>query len=476
MLLDKKVTFFSLSPIQKLIDSLPGITCILDRKGSFRFINKEFRQISGYRAEDLRDKYFTDFVSPEKRDNVQKKMKERIAGTITNSFEIDLINKNGGITSLSWMFRLNKEEQLIYCSANDTLKITETEPLASRFEKKVKQERRNLSDILERIREGFIAVDEEDRVIYWNRQAEIISGKPRSEVLTRNIFKCYPQVLQSPLYNCHRKAREEQTPQQHEAYFPESEKWIEVIIYPSKEGLTAFFRDITKRKCMEEQLEMQKKAQQKMITAAVIKAQEKERANVGLELHDNVNQVLTTVKLYTELAISGVGGPELMQKSKALLQTCIDEIRSLSKQLSAPTLGSIRMKDSINELVEGIAATGKTSICLDTKGIKDLEVNTDIHLALYRILQEHLTNILKHADASFVKIHIDHMDDELILKVIDNGKGFKMNEKRAGIGISNMTSRVVSLGGRLTLNSAPGLGCVLIAQFSLAGEKCIEEE
>ena len=205
-----------------------------------------------------------------------------------------------------------------------------------------------------------------------------------------------------------------------------------------------------------------------MITAAVIKAQEKERAEVGQELHDNVNQVLTTVKLYTELCMSNnENSADLLKKSSELLQFCINEIRILSRQLSAPSLGQIRMKDSIKELVETIAATGKTDIKLDTKDILDLEVNEELHLAIYRILQEHLTNILKHADASLVKIIINLIDDDLFIKVTDNGRGFNVYEKKGGIGIANMMSRAESLGGRLSINSAPGLGCVLIAHFEL---------
>src|SRR5437868_13052728 len=222
--------------------------------------------------------------------------------------------------------------------------------------KKTHPYRSDLYDLLEQIPEGFIAVDSQDRVIYWNHQAERISGKPRSEVILRPIFECYPEVLQSPLRYYHRKALVEQTPQHYEAYFAENEKWMEVVLYPFREGLAAFFRDITGRKNMEEQLEKQKKEHQQMITSAVIKAQEKERAQVSQELHDNVSQVLTTVKLYTELALSGVGSGELMQKSITLLQHCIDQVRGLSKQLSAPSLGSIHMQDSISELVEAMNA------------------------------------------------------------------------------------------------------------------------
>ena len=176
------------------------------------------------------------------------------------------------------------------------------------------------------------------------------------------------------------------------------------------------------------------------------------------------NQVLTTVKLYQELCLSGIGSSEeLITKSIQLLQESINEIRSLSKRLSAPTLGKIKLKDSLNELVDAIAATNRIQIEVDTSQIDNLDVGQDVHLALYRIMQEHLTNILKHASAEQVFITMTLEEGELVLKIMDDGKGFDIRQKRNGIGISNMTTRAESVQGRLVVNSAPGMGCVLMA-------------
>ena len=448
----------------KVIDHLPGIFCILDKQGAFQFVNNKFLEITGYRVEDIIGNQWTDFIK-ETSDTKKTFTYLKFENNETN-FQIELIVKNGSSIQVSWTEKFNVESQYFFCTAVQLPFVEQITPLFDQFEKKVKQHRREVYDILERIKEGFIAIDEQDRVIYWNKQAELITGRTREEVLTCNIFECYPEVLKSPLFHFHQKAKKEQQPQQYEAYFPNNEKWIEVVIYPSLQGVTAFFRDITKRKIMELELEAQQKEHQKKITAAVIQTQETERARIGQELHDNINQVLTTIKLYIELSTDGIGGQDLMKKSGVLLQNCINEIRSLSKQLSAPTLGRIKMVDTIKELVESIIETGNISIIVDTSKIKDIQIPERTHLAIYRILEEHLNNILKHADASFVKISFDSIEDELILKVSDNGKGFKMNQKRSGIGIPNMISRAESLGGRLTINSAPGLGCVLIVQFN----------
>ena len=220
-------------------------------------------------------------------------------------------------------------------------------------------------------------------------------------------------------------------------------------------------RDITEKKKQQEEQLRQEEQQQKMITNAVIKATEEERSFVGRELHDNVNQVLTTVKLYTELCLAGHGDQvELLKRSMVLLQESINEIRGLSKRLSAPSLGDIRLKDSIQELVEAINATNRFQIEFDYQ-LGNLDTSPDMHLAIYRILQEHFTNIIKHAQATQVLIQLFQEAGQLKMIIKDNGIGFEPLQYRKGIGVANMTNRAESINGSLQLYSIPGEGCKL---------------
>jgi len=378
------------------------------------------------------------------------------------------MKKNGELVTIEWSGKWDDNDKVWYCYAQVVETQTPDSQLQSEYEKKVKEYDKRLSSLVDRIGEGFVALDEEGRVIYWNNQAEIISGKAREEVLTQKIWDCYPEMTTPEFCSFYTSAIERQIHQKYEAYYPNDRKWIEIVLHPGNNGVTAFFRDITEQKKVEKELEAHKKKVNKKVTAAAIEAQENERSRISQELHDNVNQILTTVKLYIELCANDLGNKELMQRSMKLLQSCIDEIRSLSKQLSAPSLGKISLKDSLKDLVKTMADTGKTRIQLSIKGIHDIEVSKELHLAIYRILQEHLTNILKHAEAKKVRISIDYLDDDIILKVSDDGKGFSLQDIPKGIGIDNMISRAESLGGRLAINSAPGLGCVLIAHLPKA--------
>lgn len=244
-------------------------------------------------------------------------------------------------------------------------------------------------------------------------------------------------------------------------------RWLEsrgvnLLNDPYIKGLVITSRDITERIELQTQLDQRSKEIQKEMTAAVIKAQENERSQLGQELHDNVNQVLTTVKLYNEMLRDGLGKQEdLLGKSIYHLQTCINEIRSISKRLSAPTLGHISLQDSIKELVESINLIRRVNIIYTIDGHISSIASQELHLAIYRIVQEQLNNILKYAEASYATIEISLKDHTLSLMIKDDGKGFDMAQKKEGIGITNMKSRAENLNGNFHINSAPGQGCMV---------------
>ena len=227
-------------------------------------------------------------------------------------------------------------------------------------------------------------------------------------------------------------------------------------------GLVINSRDVTDRILLQQKLDAELADRQRKITSAVIKAQESERSQLGQELHDNVNQVLTTIKLYNEMLAGDIGPrDEILKKSTRYLQLCIDEIRSISKRLSAPTLGKINLTESVLELVDSINLTNKLTIHYAFDGIEIDAISQDVHLTIYRIIQEQLNNILKHANAQHVFIEISNTAQHLMLVIRDDGNGFNANQKRLGIGITNMITRAENMNGHLSIKTALNQGCVL---------------
>ena len=240
-----------------------------------------------------------------------------------------------------------------------------------------------------------------------------------------------------------------------------------VIIYLVYQNYRRSKKSLAVSEALNKEIQHQKAARENeerqrhhLITEAVIRAQESERSLIGLELHDNINQVLTTVKLHNEMVLAGVGDAQtVLPRSLGLLQNCINEIRRLSKRLSAPTLGKISLEESVNDLIDSVNHTSKVKITPYIAGLEGSSLRKELHLGVYRILQEQLNNVLKHAEASEVSIHLERTGNYLRLTVADNGKGFLVQGTKKGIGLVNMQTRAESLNGSFEIDSQPGRGC-----------------
>jgi two-component system, NarL family, sensor histidine kinase UhpB len=220
--------------------------------------------------------------------------------------------------------------------------------------------------------------------------------------------------------------------------------------------------DISQRKKLEEELAAQTIARQRQITEATIQAQEKERSEIGRELHDNINQILTTTKLYIDMAINEHDiREELLEKSYNNISSAIEEIRVLSKSLVPPSLGDIGIKEAIAEMIENLPVAQNLSIRLKTSGFSKMPVSGNIKLMVFRIVQEQLYNIIKHSRATEAEIKLAVSKKMLNITVADNGVGFDLGRKTKGIGLSNITSRAELHHGQVEVHTSPGKGCVL---------------
>jgi PAS domain S-box-containing protein len=220
--------------------------------------------------------------------------------------------------------------------------------------------------------------------------------------------------------------------------------------------------DITERKKLEAELLEKELDKQKQISQATIDTQEKERGEIGKELHDNVNQVLTTTKLYLDLSQTN---PELkddlIHKSSKNIIYVINEIRQLSRSLMNPSLGDLGLIDSLNDLIENINATRKLNVVLETKSFSETSINTHKSLMVFRIIQEALNNAIKHARAKSVLIRISTQKNTLHLQIKDDGVGFEQHKIKKGAGLNNIQNRVYLSNGLLSLETAPGNGCTI---------------
>jgi signal transduction histidine kinase len=197
---------------------------------------------------------------------------------------------------------------------------------------------------------------------------------------------------------------------------------------------------------------------------AIIGSQESEKEELGKELHDNINQILASCKLYLEVSITDKKKRDaLLPKSFEYLNLAIQEIRKLSKALVAPPFDHVDLGEALADLLECESTSTTTHFTLEDEFIDPGNVRKQLQLIIYRITQEQLQNISKHAKAKNVTIRLSEKDDRIILSIADDGIGFNYDNKSKGIGLRNIRSRVESQKGRLLIISAPGKGCILQA-------------
>ena len=241
------------------------------------------------------------------------------------------------------------------------------------------------------------------------------------------------------------------------------------IKYNSRKAVLALGKDVTEKVLLENSLSEERQIRQQQITDAVITGQEKERSQLGEELHDNINQILATTRLYIECALSENNPrPDLVKESKLLLEKAMAEIRKLSKTLLPPSLGEIGLLDALKELTENVMEANRLYIEKKWTGFPEDQLNEKLKLTIFRIVQEQMNNISKHAKATQVIIELKKINEEVQLTIKDDGIGFNTSIKRSGLGLRNMTSRAEVNNGTVQIVSQPGEGCELQVVFSLA--------
>lgn len=206
------------------------------------------------------------------------------------------------------------------------------------------------------------------------------------------------------------------------------------------------------------------------ITKAIIQAQEHERIEIGRELHDNVNQLLAASKINLRLAKDEPKkekAAEWINNSSNYIGLAIDEIRRLSHQLTPVSFHEKLIKEAFSDLVKSINPDNKFKINLQFKNFEEKRLNADLKLNLFRILQEQLRNILKHSKAKIIDISIAIEQNELIMRVYDNGVGFDSSSVKDGIGLSNMKKRTELFHGDFKIKSSLGQGCAVQVSIPL---------
>jgi PAS domain S-box-containing protein len=247
----------------------------------------------------------------------------------------------------------------------------------------------------------------------------------------------------------------------------QSSLWYHVRIFPIPKGDNSIFglvlalTDITERKLLENQLERERMEKQLEITNAVITAEENKRQEIGRELHDNIQQILASARLFLSVIdkndISELGYSYL-QQTQQMISSAIDEIRNLSHSMITPFIEKTTLKEAIENIIFNTTSSSGIKFCLEAIGLDEDKLSEKLQLTIYRIIQEQFNNILKYSKASSAWVKIVQDNEKLTLTIKDNGIGFDTSKKTSGIGLMNIKTRASLFNGEVSIRSSPGKG------------------
>jgi PAS domain S-box-containing protein len=233
------------------------------------------------------------------------------------------------------------------------------------------------------------------------------------------------------------------------------------------EYISGVFFDITERRHAEEALR-ESEQRLRFLTSQLLSAQERERKRISMELHDELGQSLAVLKLQIRAIERALRDDQQDLKADSLellhyLDGVIDAIRRLSRDLSPAILEDLGLQSALKYLLDGVSKHYTVSHSFEVEDLDHL-FPADAQIIIYRIFQECLTNISKHAGATEVSIAVKENDGLISLVIEDNGAGFdpaQVSARRAtgrGLGLAALDERARMLGGTLEIRSQPGFG------------------
>ena len=335
----------------------------------------------------------------------------------------------------------------------------------------LKYSEKKYRSLIETVEDSILVVDKHLKVLFansqflnqWKLDLSDITGESISKILNKRIIikkiKTVFELKKSKRFDFNIE-------------LAGNKYWFNIIITPQLDennqivSALCVFRDVTKRRMMEDQLKeliSTLKDQQKSLSRLskeLIRVQEDERKRISRDLHDVIGQRLTAVSLNLEAVKSGSFTEQELGKkiedSSNLVQNTIKDVQEFSFSLRPMILDDLGLIPAMQIYAKNYST--RTGIKVDIKGEKFLDgIDSDIKIVLYRVFQEGLTNVVKHAKAKNVYISFTTESNGIKMFIIDDGIGMKKSRKRKGkkdgLGLLSMEERLNIIGGSIDINS-----------------------
>jgi len=440
------------------------------------FVNQKFVEIFGYdRPKDVIGKPVSAFVHSDDRKWVSEINRQRQKGKQAPArYECKGVKRDGNIIYLevSATRTTYREEPVSLVFLRE---VTERKLAEEALRKSEAHMRAVLDASIDRIR----YVDKDMRIIWGNETTAMVHGMSPEDLVGKLCHKIFVG-RDTPCEGCPTvKARE--TGKTERAFIHqksvkgmEGETFWDTYCVPlmnkagAVEGYIQVARNITDQKVAENHIHA--------LTQQLMKAQESERQMISRELHDRVAQDLSTLKISCDTLFDDQPeiAPEVRERAfklSEILQKTIMTIRDMTYDLRPPSLDQLGLVSTVYQYCEDFAEQSGISVDFHSAGMDNLQLDSSIEINVYRLIQEGLNNIKKHADAENVLIRLVASSPDVILRIEDDGSGFDVKERMARashekrMGLRSMEERVNLLQGEIRIQSRPTRGTKILIRF-----------
>ena len=467
--------------------------CVLGFDGYYKKLNPAWEKTLGYTIDELKERSYIDFVHPDDRVMTEAEVQTLTTGDQTISFANRYICKDGTYKWLLWNATPFPKQQLIYAIVRD---VTEHKHLADELSKSEGK----LYDIIQRSPIPAFMIGRDHRVTHWNKALEALSNIKAEEVIgTREQWRafysterpCMADLLMDesfeslPRWYSEKWKKSDLLEDAYEGtdFFPtigEGGKWLHytaAVVKNSRDELTGAIEtleDVTQRKKGEEEL---RRSQEELrnLYSRVQSSREEERTQVAREIHDELGQQLSMLHidltwLEDQLPKNKKAMLERVRSMQELVDQTVQSVRRIATKLRPALLDDFGLSAAVEwQAKEFHTRTGiECNVILNKE---EIVTDRDRSTAIFRIFQEALTNVSRHAHATKVEVRLLESDEGLLLEVRDNGRGIAEREvvSSKSLGLIGMRERVHPWGGKVDISGMAGQGTTIIV--TLAREK-----
>jgi PAS domain S-box-containing protein len=452
---------------------------VLDSKGNLQDANAAFLRRRGYTAAQAKELNVADWDAQWSREQLDERRRRLVGKSAV--FETRHRCKDGSIfdVEVSATSVQIGGEQLIFCVARDITERKQADEQLRRSEEKFKA-------LFNIVPVGIAVLDSQLHTVDCNPALEQISQLSREEMLgeawQRRTYINADGTVRLPGERVIERAVAEKrlVSRVETGVLMESGEvvWAEVSVAPlALPDATAVVvaQDITERKRAAKELQ-RANDRLRILSRQLFHLQEEERRHLARELHDEIGQNLTAAKINLEIIAPGMPAKLAgrVEDSVQLLDRLLAQIRQLSLSLRPPLLDEFGLPTALRSLLEQQAQ--RAGLRTQFRAREPFtKLSPDIQTAGFRIVQEAITNVLRHAKARMVGVHLEIEGDNLRMKIVDDGIGFEPAEvdrqahEGVGLGLMGMRERAAVVGGQVQITSSPEKGTSVEVSLPLNG-------